>query len=204
MPRPNDFVRNSTLVKWLEGLLSQINGGKGWRQSELDDSQWLTQGPRYWFAGQIRRVSGQAETVPFWVKSTGDFSAPVTVVSGSVLCPLPGVICLVVSHEVEWTAVGSLLEQKVTLKSVRLASGLNPPAISVAKVEWQVVEGVARILSQQSDSTSVEILATIDISGRVSHVASTSTLGLYNSAIGRAIKVGPVLTEVILKEPEEE
>ena len=69
---PRAFVKVGSLVKVLRGLSGKTRPGRGWSVSELGGEQWLSRGPRYFFAGQARRAGGGVTMEPFWVRVPGE------------------------------------------------------------------------------------------------------------------------------------
>jgi hypothetical protein len=176
MPNPHSFVRIRSLVAFVAKLLAQVKKTAGQRLTDLGDSQHVSSGPDYWFAGQVTVNGELVEVAPLWVQSGSDLGAPAVPVSGAVACPTPGVVSLVVRHRVSWQVVGELIEETAVFEGASLVGGSSPAAAVQAMMTFAPPQDELplEILGQSNQSVTVIVLATLDTQRRVSHVARSS------------------------------
>lgn len=210
MPKPNAFVKIKTLVKWLQSLTQNLRGGSGWSSASVADSVSLSRGPRYFFAGQMRQVSGGVDVLPFWVESGQDERRRLIGLEGFVSCPLDGIVCLIVYHNVTWELIqtessgenptGQTLSTRTIFTGAELAGGSSIPQGVTATAELVRTEEDVFLVSQTNISVNVVPLATISRDGFVTHVVSNPAA----TAPGVAIKSVLPLFKINIEEPEPE
>jgi hypothetical protein len=189
-PHPDAIVKAGSLLAMLRKLGEGVRSKKGWRMSELGGDQWFTRGPRYFFAGQARRVGGGVSMEPFWVRVLNESSYSLHAFSGFVEVPFPGVVYLRVTWAVEYFQADvpfASLGSSEQVVSVELLGGSDIPLASSSSVNY-TIEGEppndrATVIS--SDPTAVEVipLVTLDAKGLITHL---SPPGLGDS-IGAAV-----------------
>jgi hypothetical protein len=200
MPKPNAFVKIKTLVKWLQSLTQNLRGGSGWNSASVGDSISLSRGPRYFFAGQMRQVSGGVDVLPFWVESGQDERRRLIGLEGFVSCPLDGVVCLIVYHQINFELNDGLLGTRIELTGAELAGGSNIPQGVTATAELVRTEEDVFLVSQTNISVTIVPLATVSGDGFVTHVVSNPAA----TAPGVAIKSVLPVVKINIEEPEPE
>ena len=191
---PRAFVKVGSLVKVLRGLSGKTRPGRGWSVSELGGEQWLSRGPRYFFAGQARRAGGGVTMEPFWVRVPGEVGFALKPLQGAVDVPVPGVVCARVTWEIEWGPDANLptvLAGVTRVSSVELVGGSVPPAGMRSAVDYTIT-GVApdetvEILSAQPVAVAVVVLATLDERGLVTHVIPPAGASVGEAVVDVAV-----------------
>jgi hypothetical protein len=200
MPKPNAFVKIKTLVKWLQSLTQNLRGGSGWNSASVGDSVSLSRGPRYFFAGQMRQVSGGVDVLPFWVESGQDERRRLIGLEGFVSCPLDGVVCLIAYHEINFELDDGFLITRSVFTGAELAGGSSIPQGVTATAELVRTEEDVFLVSQTNISVTIVPLATVSRDGFVTHVVSNHAA----TAPGVAIKSVLPVIKINLEEPEPE
>lgn len=174
---PRAFVKVGSLVKVLRGLAGKTRPGRGWSVSELGGDQWLSRGPRYFFAGQARRAGGGVTMEPFWIRVFGGTGFTVRPFEGLVEVPVPGVVFVRVVWDIAWGPDANNpaeLAGVSAIRSVEVVGATAPPPGVQSAVDYDVVgvppnEEVV-IVSAQPVAVGVVVLATLDERGVVTHV----------------------------------
>jgi hypothetical protein len=200
MPKPHAFVKIKTLVKWLQSLTQNLRGGSGWSSASVADSVSLSRGPRYFFAGQMRQVSGGVDVLPFWVESGQDERRRLIGLEGFVSCPLDGVVCLIAYHEINFELDDGFLITRSVFTGAELAGGSSIPQGVTATAELVRTEEDVFLVSQTNLSVTIVPLATVSRDGFVTHVVSNPAA----TAPGVAIKSVLPLIKINIEEPEPE
>jgi hypothetical protein len=200
MPKPNAFVKIKTLVKWLQSLTQNLRGGSGWSSASVADSVSLSRGPRYFFAGQMRQVSGGVDVLPFWVESGQDERRRLIGLEGFVSCPLDGVVCLIAYHEINFELDDGFLITRSVFTGAELAGGSSIPQGVTAIAELVRTEEDLILISQTNISVTIVPLATVSRDGFVTHVVSNPAA----TAPGVAIKIVLPVVKINIEEPEPE
>jgi hypothetical protein len=198
MPKPHAFVKIKTLVKWLQSLTQNLRGGSGWSSASVADSVSLSRGPRYFFAGQMRQVSGGVDVLPFWVESGQDERRRLIGLEGFVSCPLDGVVCLIAYHEINFELDDGFLITRSVFTGAELAGGSSIPQGVTATAELVRTEEDVILVSQTNLSVTIVPLATVSRDGFVTHVVSNPAA----TAPGVAIKIVLPLIKINIEEPE--
>lgn len=186
---PRAFVKVGSLLALLRRLSGKVRPGRGWSVSELGGDQWLSRGPRYFFAGQARRSGGGVTMEPFWVRVPGEVGFALKPLQGEVAVPTPGVVCVRVTWEIEWgpdATLPTVLVGVTRVVAVELVGAAAPPVARQSAVDYTisgvVPDEAVEIISAQPVAVAVVVLATVDASGRVTHVVPRG-----GAAVGDAV-----------------
>ncbi|MDH4474895.1 MAG: hypothetical protein QE274_00350 [Verrucomicrobiaceae bacterium] len=183
MVKPMAFVKVGSVLALLKRLGGRVMKGRGWSVSELGGDQWLSRGPRYFFAGQARRAEGGVTVEPLWVRAFSESGFTQIPVSGAVSVPVPGVIGVKVVWEVSWgpdEVLPTVLAEFVRVVSVSLeGAGAVVPSLRAA-VDYTIVgtvpDEVVSVISSRSLAMAWVALATVDVNGVVTHLEGVGGL----------------------------
>jgi len=181
--KPDAFVRVGSVLALLRRLSGRVRRGRGWSVSDLGGDQWLSRGPRYFFAGQARRGAGGVTVEPLWVRAFNWEGFGQFPVSGAVDVPVPGVLGVRVEWVVEWAAdpvFPAELARYERVVSVTLEGAAEVMPAVKAAVDYNLVgtspDEVATVLSSQPRSVAWVALATLDANGVVTHLEGAGGL----------------------------
>jgi hypothetical protein len=177
MVKPDAFVKVGSVLALLRRLGGRVKKARGWSVSELGGDQWLSRGPRYFFAGQARRAEDGVTVEPLWVRVLSESGYAQVPVSGAVSMPLPGVLGV----RVEWVVTfgPDVVVQTVLARSQRLVSVTLEGAADVvpsvrAAVDYEITgtfpDDVVSIISSRERAMAWVALATVDANGVVTHL----------------------------------
>lgn len=189
-PRPKAFVKVGSLLALLKRLGGKVRPGRGWSVSELGGDQWLSRGPRYFFAGQARRAENGVTMEPFWVSAFGETGSKLKPLQGAVSVPMPGVIFAKVTWEIEFgpdPVLSDILIETARIQTVEVLGAATVPTTRAGAVDYTVTIGppdVVNIISSQPQAVAVVVLATLDANGVVTHLAPQG--GVF-ATVGEAV-----------------
>lgn len=175
MPRPSALVRVQSLVRFVQGLLRSAKAAGGVQARQLGRYAWLTTtSPRYWFPGQIRRRGSGFYVHPFFVQTDAATGFQLVGLGDTVIaCPTPGLIMLVTRYEVVWSVEAGQLTSSTRWLGAEVVGAAD---LAVSQSVWVTTDGGSppTITGQYNDSVRVDVLATVDASGRITHVPFAS------------------------------